>query len=117
MPKKSVQSFLPLDTLDWIELLVQNQSIFSLIGTVLEDEQVLESLLGFAPLIGLQKQIRFQSKYFRLRFRGFLLVVVVLFVVALVRDPLVQAMRNSDPRVGNTIVHRFNSNFHYIFAL
>ena len=57
MPKKSVQSFLPLGTLDWIELLVQNQSIFSLIGTVLEDEQVLESLLGFAPLIGLQKQI------------------------------------------------------------
>ena len=34
-----------------------------------------------------------------------------------VRDQLVQSMRNSDPRVRIVFVHRFNSNFHYIWTL
>ena len=42
--------------------------------------------------------------------------VVVLFVDQ-VCDQLVQAMRNSDPRVRIVFVYRFNSNFHYIFTL
>ena len=52
----------------------------------------------------------FQRKFFRLRLRGFLLVVVVLFVDQ-VRDKLIQAMRNSDPRVRIVFLYRFNSNF------
>ena len=62
------------------------------------------------------KYIRFQRKCFRLSLRGLLLVVVVL-LVAQVRDQLVQAMRNSDPGVRIVFVHRFNSNLHSIFTL
>ena len=60
--------------------------------------------------------LHLQRKYFRLRFRGFLLLVIVLFVDQ-VCDQLVQSMRNSDPRVRIVFVHRFSSNFHSIFAL
>ena len=45
------------------------------------------------------KYIRFQRKIFDLHLRGFLLVVVVFLVVALVCDQFIQAMRNPDPRV------------------
>ena len=62
------------------------------------------------------KYIRFQRKIFELHLRGFLLVVVVL-LVAQFRDQLIQAMRNSDPRVRIVFVYRFNSNFHSIFTL
>ena len=48
--------------------------------------------------------------------RGFLLVVVVL-LVAQVRDQLIQAMINSDPRVRMDLGERLNSNFHSIFTL
>ena len=51
------------------------------------------------PLIGLQKHVRFQRKIVELHLRGFLLVVVVLLVDVQFRDQLIQAMRNSDPRV------------------
>ena len=54
------------------------------------------------------KYIRFQSKIFELHLRGFLLVVVVLLVVSQVRDQLVQAMKNSDPRVRIVFIHRSN---------
>ena len=63
-----------------------------------------------------RKYFRFQRKYFRLRFRGLLLVVVVLFVDQ-VCDQLVQSMRNSDPGLRIFFVYRFNSNFHSIFIL
>ena len=46
----------------------------------------------------------------------FLLVVVVLLVVQ-VRDQLIQAMRNSDPRVRMVLVFQLNSIFHSIFTL
>ena len=39
------------------------------------------------------------------------------FVVAQVRDQLIQAKRNSDPRVRIVFVYRFNSNFHSIFTM
>ena len=64
------------------------------------------------PLIGSQKQIHSSSTHFR----GFLLVVVVL-LVAQVRDQLFQAMRNSDPRVRIVFVDRFSSDFHSSFNL
>ena len=62
------------------------------------------------------KYIRFQRTIFELHLRGFLLVVVVL-LVAQVRDKLIQAMRNSDPRVRMVLVYRLNYNFHSIFTL
>ena len=62
------------------------------------------------------KCIRLQRKLFEQNFRGFLLVVVVLLVVQ-IRDQLIQAMRNSDPRVRIVFVHRLNSDFHSIFTL
>ena len=62
------------------------------------------------------KYIRLQRKFFELHLRGFLLVVVVL-LVAHVRDQLIQAMRNSDPRVRIVFVYRFNSNVHSMFTL
>ena len=63
------------------------------------------------------KYIRFQRKVFELHLRCFLLVVVVLLVVAQVRDQLIQAMRNSDPRVRIVFVYGLNSDFHSIFTL
>ena len=112
--------FLPLRTLDRIELLVPiSIHVLRIISTVLEDEQVVEGLLSFAlafDRLACAKYFRLQRKCFRLRFRSFLLVVVVL-LVAQVRDQLVQAMRNSDHRVRIVFVHRFSSNFHSIFTL
>ena len=61
------------------------------------------------------KYIRFQRKIVQLHLGGFLLVVLVLLVVAQVCDQLVQAMRNSDPRVRIVFVYRFNS--HSVFTL
>ena len=58
-----------------------------------------------------------KANTFELHLRGFLLVVVVLLVVAQVRDQLIQATRNSDPRVRIVFVFRFNSNFHSVFTL
>ena len=70
------------------------------------------------PLIGSQRQVHsFQRKIFELHLRGFLLVVVVLLVVAQVRDQLIQAMRNSDQRVRIAFVYRFNSNVHSTLTL
>ena len=51
------------------------------------------------------KYIRLQCKFFELHLRGFLLVVVVLPVVAQVRDQLIQSMRDSDPRVRSVFVY------------
>ena len=63
------------------------------------------------------KYIRFQRKIFELHLGGFLLVVVVVHVITQVYNQLVQAMRNSDPRVRIVSVYRFNSNFHSICTL
>ena len=61
------------------------------------------------PSIGTQKQIlSISTQIFELHLRGFLLVVVVL-LAAQVRDQLVQAMRNSDPRVRIVLVYSFNT--------
>ena len=105
--------FLPLDELDRIQLFVQYQSIhvLSRTSTVLEDEQVVEGLDGFCFSLG----SACKRKYFRLRFRGFLLVVVALFADQLC-DHFVQTIRNSDPRVRIVFVHRINSDFHCVFA-
>ena len=67
----------------------------SLIGTVLVDEQAGVRLRSFAlafDRLAKSKYIRFQRRIFELHLRGFLLVVVVLFVVAQIRDQLIQAM-------------------------
>ena len=88
-------------------------------GIVLEDEQVVEGLLGFAlafDRLAKASTFVFNANFFRLHLRGFLLVVVVFFVDQ-VCDQLVQSMRNSDPRVRIVFVHRFNSDFHSIFTL
>ena len=92
-------------------LLAQYQStFFSPMGVVFVDELAEVRLRGFALAFDrLAKAGPF--------FRGFLLVVVVLFVVAQVRDQLIQAMRNSDSRVSIVFIYRFNSNFHSIFTL
>ena len=45
------------------------------------------------------------------------MLVVVVLLVAQVRDQLIQAMRNSDPREIIVLVYRLNSNFRSIFAL
>ena len=45
------------------------------------------------------------------------LLVVVLLLVVQVRDQLIQAMRNSDPRVRIVFVHRLNSDLHSKFTL
>ena len=58
-----------------------------------------------------RKYFRFQRKIFELHLRGFLLVVVVLFVDQ-VRDQLVQSVRNSDRRVRIVFVYRLNYIFH-----
>ena len=55
----------------------------------------------------LARVLRFERKIVKLHLRGFLLVVVVLLVVAQFRDQLIQAMRNSDPRVRIVFVYRF----------
>ena len=79
---------------------------------VLEDEQAVEGLLGFAFSLG----SACKRKFFRLRCRGLLLVVDVLLVDQ-VCDKFVQAMRKSDPRVRIVFVCRFNSNFHSMLTL
>ena len=62
------------------------------------------------------KYIRFQRKCFRLHLTDFLLVVVVVLLVAQVRNQLIQSMRHSDPRVRIVFVHRFNSDFPSMFT-
>ena len=57
-----------------------------------------------------------KRNHFRLRFRGLVFVVVVLFVDQ-VCDQLIQSMRNSHPRVRIVFVYRFNSSFHSTFSL
>ena len=96
-------------------LLAQHQSTFFLRWIkflwMSWQEYVLVVLLQ--PLIGSPKQVH----SFSTQNGGFLLVVVVLLVVAQVRDQLIQAMRNSDPQVRIVFVFRFNSNFHSIIYL
>ena len=78
-------------------------------GLVLVDELAEVRLRGFALVfdrLAKSKYIRFQRKIFELHFRSFLLVVVVL-LVAQVRDQLIQAMRNFDSRVRIVFVYRF----------
>ena len=87
-------------------------------GTVLVDELAEFRLCGFSLAFDRHAKASsfvFQRKFFKLHLRGFVLVVLVL--VAQVRDQLVQAMRNSYPRVIIVLVYRFNCNFHSIFAL
>ena len=55
-------------------------------------------------------RIQFQRIFFKLHFWGFLLVVQI-------RDQLVQAMRNSDPRLRIVFVHGHNSDLNSIFTL
>ena len=89
-------------------------------GFVLVDELVGVRLCGFALAFDRPCKstcIRFQRKIVELHLRGFLLVIVVLLVVPQVRDQLIQAMRNSDPRVRIVFGYRFNSDFHSIFNL
>ena len=85
------------------KFLAQHQStFFPQWGKVLVDELARVSLCGFASAFGRLAQAStfvFKGKIFELHLGGFLLVVVVLLVVAQVRDQLIQAMRNSDPRV------------------
>ena len=57
-----------------------------------------------------------KRKYFLPRCGDLLLVVVVLLVDQ-VCDQFVQSMRNSDPQVRIVFAHRFNSDFHSMFAL
>ena len=83
----------------------------SRLWTVLEDEQAVEGLLGFAFALD-----RLANAYTSVFVVSLLLVVVVLLVDQ-VCDPFAQAMRNSDPRVRSVLVHRFNSKFHSIFSL
>ena len=93
--------------------------ILSRIGTVLVDEQAEVGLLAFVLAFDRLAKANtsvFKRKYFRLRFRGLLLVVVVLSVDQ-VCDQLVQSMKNSDPRVRIVFVDRFNSNHHSIITL
>ena len=45
------------------------------------------------------------------------MLVVVVLLVAQVRDQLIQSMRNSDLRVRIVFVDRFNSDFHSMFTL
>ena len=61
-------------------------------------------------------RIQFQCIFFKLHFWDFLFVVVPLFVVQ-VCVQLIQAMRNSDPRVRMVLIHRLVSDFHSIFNL
>ena len=89
-------------------------------GKVLVDELARVRLCGFALAFDRLAKARafdFNAKIFELHLGGFLLVVVVLLVVAQVRDQLIQAMRNSEPWVRIVFVYRFNSDFHSIFTL
>ena len=89
-------------------------------GKVLVDGLARVRLCGFALVIDRLAKARafgFNAKFFELHLRSFLLVVVMFLVVAQVRDQLIQAMRNSDPRVIIVFVYRFNSDFHSIFTL
>ena len=73
----------------------------SQIGTVLVDQQAEVRLRGFVlafDRLAKASTFVFNGKFFELHLRDLLLVVVVL-LVAQVRDQLIQAMRNSDPRL------------------
>ena len=75
-------------------------------GTFLVDELAGVRLCGFAlafDRLAKASTFVFNAKIFELHLRGFLLAVVVL-LVAQIRDQLIQAMRNSDPRVRIVVV-------------
>ena len=75
------------------------------------------SVVLLQPLIGSQKHVHsISTQILQTSSQRFLLVVVVIFV-AQVRDQLIQAMRNSDPRVRIVFVYRIKSNLHSIFTL
>ena len=89
-------------------------------GKVLVDGLARVRLCGFASAfdrLAKERAFDFYRKIVELHFRGFLLVVVVHLVVAQFRDQLLQATRNSDPRVGIVFVYRFNSDLHSMFIL
>ena len=70
-------------------------------GTVFVDDVAEVRLRGFAlafDRLAKASTFVFNEKYFRLRLRDLLLVVVVLFVNQ-VCNQLIHSMRNSDPRV------------------
>ena len=72
----------------------------SQIGTIWVDELAGVRLRGFASALDRLAETRafvLKRKVFELHLGGFLHVVVVLLVVAQVRDQLKQAIRNSDP--------------------
>ena len=99
---------------DSIEFLAQYQSQnLSQIGTVLVDEQAEVGLRGFAFVfdrLAKASTFVFNANSFDLRLGGLLLVVVVLFVDQIC-DQLIQAMRNSDPRVSIVFVYKFKTEF------
>ena len=86
--------------------------VLSRVCTVLEDEQVVESLLGFA------------SAFDRLANANTSVFVVEVsctlssysLSIKSVTN-LFKSMSNSDPRVRIGFVHRFNSDFHSVFTL
>ena len=79
-------------------------------GKVLVDGLARVHLCGFALAFDrLAKHVHsISTQIVELHLGGFLLVVVVLLVVAQFRDQLIQAMRNSDPRVRIVFVYRVN---------
>ena len=81
------------------------------------DEQAEVPLRGFPLAFDRLAKVStfvFNENFFEVNLRGLLLVVVVLFVDQF-RDQLIQAMRNSDPRVRIVFIYRFNSDSHSIF--
>ena len=88
-------------------------------GKVLVDKLEGVRLCGVAlafDRLAQSKYIRLQRRIFELHLRGFLFDVVVL-LVAQIRDQLIHAMRNSDPRVRIVFVYKCKSNFHSILTL
>ena len=62
------------------------------------------------------KYICFQRKFFDPYLKSFLLVVIVL-LVAQVRDQFIQALRNSDPRVRSVSVYRLYSDLNSVLTV
>ena len=86
--------------------------ILSRIGTILVDEQVVESLLGCA--LALYRLANANTSVFVSEVSCSLSSHSLSIKIC---DQLVQSMSNSDPRVIIVFVYRFNSNFHSIFSL
>ena len=87
-------------------------------GKVLVDELAEVRLCGFALAFDrLQNHLHsFLTRSLRTAFLRFP-ARCRLGLVVQVCDPLIKAMRNSDPRVRIVLVHRLNSDFHSIFTL